>query len=88
MLSHENVIANVSAVLMQLGEHRVHRHDVMMSFLPLAHMLEHCCQVLSTSSAWKKYIFYPSFSSIELYFRLQCICKEALLDFTPETSDI
>ncbi|ODM95370.1 Long-chain-fatty-acid--CoA ligase 1 [Orchesella cincta] len=45
MLSHENVIACVSAVLLQLGEHRPNRSDVMISFLPLAHMLERCCQV-------------------------------------------
>ena len=45
MLSHENVIADVSAVMLQLGEHRPNRHDVMISFLPLAHMFERCCQV-------------------------------------------
>ncbi|CAG7734013.1 unnamed protein product [Allacma fusca] len=45
MLSHENVIADVSAVMLQLGEHKPNRHDVMISFLPLAHMFERCCQI-------------------------------------------
>nr|CAD7201597.1 unnamed protein product [Timema douglasi] len=44
MLSHENVIAGVCAVLLQLGEHRPKSDDVMISFLPLAHMLERCCE--------------------------------------------
>ena len=52
MLSHENVIACVSSVCLQLGEHRPHRNDVMISFLPLAHMLEHCCQVMTNSKAF------------------------------------
>ncbi|XP_021955219.1 long-chain-fatty-acid--CoA ligase 1 isoform X2 [Folsomia candida] len=45
MLSHENIVADVSAVLLQMGEHRPCRQDTMISFLPLAHMLERCCQV-------------------------------------------
>jgi len=45
MLTHENVIANVSSVCLQLGEHRPRQNDTMISFLPLAHMLEHCCQI-------------------------------------------
>jgi long-chain acyl-CoA synthetase len=45
MLSHENIVADVSAVLLQMGEHRPNRQDIMISFLPLAHMLERCCQV-------------------------------------------
>ena len=45
MLSHENIVADVSAVLLQMGEHRPRRDDTMISFLPLAHMLERCCQV-------------------------------------------
>ncbi|XP_066994601.2 long-chain-fatty-acid--CoA ligase 1 isoform X5 [Anabrus simplex] len=44
MLSHENVIAGVCAVILQLGDHRPSSSDVMISFLPLAHMLERCCE--------------------------------------------
>uniref|UniRef100_A0A1Y1M6L4 Long-chain-fatty-acid--CoA ligase n=2 Tax=Photinus pyralis TaxID=7054 RepID=A0A1Y1M6L4_PHOPY len=44
MLSHENVMASVAAVLMQLGDHRPTVDDVLISFLPLAHMLERCCE--------------------------------------------
>lgn len=45
MLTHENIVAGVCAVLLQLGEHRPTNKDCMMSFLPLAHMLEKCCEV-------------------------------------------
>ncbi|CAH0564044.1 unnamed protein product [Brassicogethes aeneus] len=45
MLTHENVIASVSAVIMQQGEHRPRPEDTMISFLPLAHMLERCCEI-------------------------------------------
>ncbi|KAK7794083.1 hypothetical protein R5R35_010290 [Gryllus longicercus] len=44
MLTHENVIASVCSVLLQLGDHKPTRSDVMISFLPLAHMLERCCE--------------------------------------------
>ncbi|KAL0274718.1 UNVERIFIED_CONTAM: hypothetical protein PYX00_002780 [Menopon gallinae] len=44
MLTHENVVAGVCAVILQLGEHRPTSSDCMMSFLPLAHMLERCCE--------------------------------------------
>ncbi|KAH0547215.1 long-chain-fatty-acid--CoA ligase 5 isoform X2 [Cotesia glomerata] len=44
MLSHQNVMAGVCAVLLQLGDHRPTSKDVMISFLPLAHMLERCCE--------------------------------------------
>ncbi|KAJ2945572.1 hypothetical protein O0L34_g394 [Tuta absoluta] len=44
MLTHENVVASMCSVTMQLGEHRPSKHDVMISFLPLAHMLERCCE--------------------------------------------
>ncbi|XP_035443727.1 long-chain-fatty-acid--CoA ligase 5 isoform X1 [Spodoptera frugiperda] len=44
MLTHENVVASMCSVIMQLGEHRPMKHDVMISFLPLAHMLERCCE--------------------------------------------
>lgn len=45
MLSHENVVAGVCAVILQLGDHRPTSSDIMISFLPLAHMLERCCEV-------------------------------------------
>ncbi|KAL3273201.1 hypothetical protein HHI36_014657 [Cryptolaemus montrouzieri] len=44
MLTHENVIASVSAVLLQMGEYKPKSSDCMISFLPLAHMLERCCE--------------------------------------------
>lgn len=44
MLTHENVVASMCSVIMQLGEHRPTKNDVMISFLPLAHMLERCCE--------------------------------------------
>lgn len=44
MLTHQNVIAAISAVLLQLGEYRPSYKDTMISFLPLAHMLERCCE--------------------------------------------
>ncbi|XP_046752947.1 long-chain-fatty-acid--CoA ligase 5 isoform X3 [Diprion similis] len=44
MLTHQNVVAGVCAVLLQFGDHRPTSKDVMISFLPLAHMLERCCE--------------------------------------------
>lgn len=44
MLTHENVIASVSAVQMQMGEYKLKSTDCMISFPPLAHMLERCCE--------------------------------------------
>ncbi|XP_017780767.1 PREDICTED: long-chain-fatty-acid--CoA ligase 5 isoform X2 [Nicrophorus vespilloides] len=44
MLTHENVVASFSAVMMQFGDHKLKSDDVMISFLPLAHMLERCCE--------------------------------------------
>ncbi|XP_044739586.1 long-chain-fatty-acid--CoA ligase 1 isoform X2 [Chrysoperla carnea] len=44
MLTHENVVASLCAVILQMGEHRPKSSDVLMSFLPLAHMLERCCE--------------------------------------------
>ncbi|XP_063903983.1 long-chain-fatty-acid--CoA ligase 5 isoform X2 [Zophobas morio] len=44
MLTHENVVGSLSAVLMQMGDHKVRSTDVLISFLPLAHMLERCCE--------------------------------------------
>ncbi|CAL1273035.1 unnamed protein product [Larinioides sclopetarius] len=45
MLTHANIIIDASAVINQLEEHAPNKNDVMMSFLPLAHMLERLCEV-------------------------------------------
>ena len=45
MLTHANIIIDGSAIILQLGEHAPTKTDVMMSFLPLAHMLERLCEV-------------------------------------------
>lgn len=45
MLTHENVVSSVCSVVLQLGDHRPRSSDTMISFLPLAHMLERCCEV-------------------------------------------
>ncbi|XP_065163233.1 long-chain-fatty-acid--CoA ligase 5 isoform X2 [Atheta coriaria] len=44
MLTHENVVASIAGVLLQMGDHRLRTDDVLISFLPLAHMLERCCE--------------------------------------------
>ncbi|XP_012252895.2 long-chain-fatty-acid--CoA ligase 5 isoform X3 [Athalia rosae] len=44
MLTHQNVVAGVCAVILQFGDHKPTANDVMISFLPLAHMLERCCE--------------------------------------------
>lgn len=44
MLTHKNVLACIICVNMQLGEHKPRVGDVMISFLPLAHMLERACE--------------------------------------------
>ena len=45
MLSHKNVIACVSGCLKQLGSsHAPRDSDVMISYLPMAHMLERLVQ--------------------------------------------
>ncbi|XP_058810424.1 long-chain-fatty-acid--CoA ligase 5 [Phymastichus coffea] len=44
MLTHQNVMAGICAVLHQLGDYKPTSKDVMISFLPLAHMLERCCE--------------------------------------------
>lgn len=43
-LTHENIVAAICAVLVQLGDHRPRPGDILISFLPLAHMLERCCE--------------------------------------------
>ncbi|KAM7304986.1 long-chain-fatty-acid--CoA ligase 5 isoform X2 [Ixodes scapularis] len=45
MLTHLNIISDLSAVMYQLGDLAPKGDDVMMSFLPLAHMLERCCEM-------------------------------------------
>lgn len=47
MLSHANVVAAISAVLLQLGDYKPISSDLMISYLPLAYMLERCCQVIN-----------------------------------------
>lgn len=44
MLTHQNVMSAMCAVLMQMGDHRISSKDTMISFLPLAHMLERSCE--------------------------------------------
>lgn len=44
MLSHENVVSDVCTTAIQLGDTKPRSDDVMMSFLPLAHMLERICE--------------------------------------------
>jgi len=44
MLTHQSVIASICAVQMQMGDHRIMSSDTLISFLPLAHMLERCCE--------------------------------------------
>lgn len=44
MLSHSNVVAAISAVLLQLGDYKPNSSDIMISYLPLSYMLERCCQ--------------------------------------------
>ncbi|KAJ8685569.1 hypothetical protein QAD02_021362 [Eretmocerus hayati] len=44
MITHQNVVAGISAVLLQLAEYRPNTNDRMISYLPLAHMLERCCE--------------------------------------------
>lgn len=51
MLSHENVVASMSAVMMQMGDQRPNSTDVLISYLPLAHMLERCCQASAELSS-------------------------------------
>ncbi|XP_054711219.1 long-chain-fatty-acid--CoA ligase 1-like [Uloborus diversus] len=45
VLTHANIIIDACAVIAQLEEHAPNKSDVMMSFLPLAHMLERLCEV-------------------------------------------
>lgn len=44
MLTHQNAIAAICSVIMQMGDHALSSKDTMISFLPLAHMLERCCE--------------------------------------------
>lgn len=44
MLSHANVVAGISSVMLQLGDQQPNSSDVMISYLPLAYMLERCCE--------------------------------------------
>ncbi|XP_054155212.1 long-chain-fatty-acid--CoA ligase 1-like [Oppia nitens] len=44
MLSHKSVIVNICAVLYQMGPSATCKTDTLLSFLPLAHMFERCCE--------------------------------------------
>lgn len=44
MLTHANIVIDASAVIQQLRETAPTKTDIMMSFLPLAHMLERLCE--------------------------------------------
>lgn len=44
MLTHQNVMASICAVLLQLGDFKPTSADTMISFLPLSYMLERCCE--------------------------------------------
>lgn len=46
MLTHENVMSALCSVMAQLGPHKPNKTDTLLSFLPLAHMLERCCEVV------------------------------------------
>ena len=49
MLSHANIVACASSCVQQLGidGHAPNNNDIMISYLPMAHMLERLCQVSS-----------------------------------------
>ncbi|RWS09282.1 long-chain-fatty-acid--CoA ligase 6-like isoform X5 [Dinothrombium tinctorium] len=44
VLTHENVMACIAGVMFQLGEFAPNKEDTMISFLPLSHMFERCCE--------------------------------------------
>lgn len=44
MLTHQNIMAANCSVMLQLGDHGLTSKDTLISFLPLAHMLERCCE--------------------------------------------
>ncbi|KAG8184592.1 hypothetical protein JTE90_005206 [Oedothorax gibbosus] len=47
VLTHGNIVACASAVILQMGIHAPQPSDCLMSYLPLAHMFERVCQVLT-----------------------------------------
>lgn len=44
MLSHENIVANFSAILHHLVDYRLCETDTLISYLPLGHMFERVCE--------------------------------------------
>lgn len=72
MLTHENVIASVSAVILQLGDHKPTSSDVMISFLPLAHMLERCCEVVYYTPLQIFFYYTDLFLECNVYGWRQC----------------
>ena len=75
MLSHANVVAAVSAVLLQLGDYKPNSSDLMISYLPLAYMLERCCQVGSLSTCRQLCVYLHMYVyvhiGIQLCFRIR-----------------
>lgn len=64
MLSHGNIIANVSAVMYQMAEYTIRMDDICMSYLPLAHMFARCCEVR-----------FQVYSAKLWYFQIHYFCK-------------
>lgn len=58
MLSHANVVAAISAVLLQLGDYKPNSSDLMISYLPLAYMLERCCQVSEVQHMYTRIMYH------------------------------
>lgn len=69
MLTHENVVAGIVSVMMQLGVHKPNKDDTLLSFLPLAHMLERCCEVIIATFYD---ILYSLFFNIGIYIFSKC----------------
>lgn len=50
ILTHGNIISSSSAVILVMGIHASNPSDVLISYLPLAHMLERVCHVITYMS--------------------------------------
>ncbi|RWS27646.1 Long-chain-fatty-acid--CoA ligase 6-like protein [Leptotrombidium deliense] len=44
VLTHSNIVADLSGVMFQLGEYAPNKDDTLMAFLPLSHMFERCTE--------------------------------------------
>lgn len=85
MLTHGNVVAAVSAVLVQLSQYRPNVGDVMISYLPLAHMLERCCEVSEITCEPPVYKMREQ-QRRRCTYRTACIWSEAPSVFIAATS--